>query len=98
MDLIRFSIQNPVKVAVGVILVILFGMIALTAIPIQLTPDVERPVVTVRTVWPGRSPEEVEKSILVKQEEKLKTLQGLWKMTSTCDLGQAQITLEFNNP
>jgi HAE1 family hydrophobic/amphiphilic exporter-1 len=96
MDLIRFSIQNPVKVAVGVILVILFGMIALTAIPIQLTPDVERPVVTVRTVWAGRSPEEVEKSILVEQEEKLKTLQGLWKMTSTCDLGQAQITLEFN--
>ncbi len=96
MDLIRFSIQNPVKVAVGVILVILFGVIALTAIPIQLTPDVERPVVTVRTVWPGRSPEEVEKSILVEQEEKLKTLQGLWKMTSTAQLGQAYITLEFN--
>jgi len=95
-DFIRFSIQNPVKVAVGVILVILFGIIALTAIPIQLTPDVERPVVTVRTVWPGRSPEEVEKSILVEQEEKLKTLQGLWKMTSTAQLGQAYITLEFN--
>lgn len=96
MDLIRFSIQNPVKVAVGVILVVLFGMIALTAIPIQLTPDVERPVVTVRTEWPGRSPEEIEESILVEQEEKLKTLQGLWKMTSTAQLGRAEITLEFN--
>jgi len=95
-DFIRFSIQNPVKVAVGVILVILFGIIALTAIPIQLTPDVERPVVTVRTEWPGRSPEELEESVLVEQEEKLKTLQGLWKMTSTAELGRAQITLEFN--
>jgi HAE1 family hydrophobic/amphiphilic exporter-1 len=95
-DLIRFSIQNPVKVAVGVILVLLFGIISLTAIPIQLTPDVERPVVSVRTEWPGRSPEELELSVLLEQEEKLKTVQGLWKMTSTAELGRAQITLEFN--
>jgi HAE1 family hydrophobic/amphiphilic exporter-1 len=95
-DPIRFSIRNPVKVAVGVILVVLFGLIALNAIPIQLTPDVERPVITVRTMWPGRSPEEVEKSILIEQEEKLKTLQGLWQMTATAELGQAGITLEFN--
>ena len=96
MDLIRFSIENPVKVAVGVILILLFGVISLTAIPIQLTPDVERPVVTVRTEWRGRSPEEIEESILIEQEEKLKTLQGLWKMTSTAELGRAMITLEFN--
>lgn len=96
MDVIRFAIENPVKVAVGVILVLLFGFIALTEIPIQLTPDIDRPVVTVRTMWTGRSPEEVEESILVEQEEKLKTLQGLYKMTSTAQLGQAEITLEFN--
>ncbi|MFC1597125.1 efflux RND transporter permease subunit, partial [Planctomycetota bacterium] len=96
MDPIRFSIQNPVKVAVGVILVLLFGLIALRAIPIQLTPDVERPVVTVRTEWPGRSPEEIEESILLEQEEKLKTLQGLYKMISRAQLGRADMTLEFN--
>ncbi|MBN2475751.1 MAG: efflux RND transporter permease subunit [Pirellulales bacterium] len=96
MDPIRFSIENPVKVAVGVILVLLFGLIALRAVPIQLTPDVDRPVVTVRTEWPGRSPEEVEESILVEQEEKLKTLQGLYKMTSTAELGRAHVTLEFH--
>ena len=96
MDPIRFAIGNPVKVAVGVILVVLFGVISLTAIPIQLTPDVERPVVTVRTEWPGRSPEEIEESILLEQEEKLKTLQGLYKMTSSAQLGRAYITLEFN--
>ncbi len=96
MDIIRFSIENPVKVAVGVILIVLFGVIALNSVPIQLTPDVDRPVVTVRTEWPGRSPEEIEKSILIEQEEKLKTVQGLWKMVSTAELGRANITLEFN--
>ena len=96
MDIIRFSIENPVKVAVGVILIVLFGVIALNSVPIQLTPDVDRPIVTVRTEWPGRSPEEIEESILIEQEEKLKTVQGLWKMVSTAQLGRANITLEFN--
>ena len=96
MDIIRFAITNPVKVTVGVILVLLFGVISLSIIPIQLTPDIERPVVTVRTEWTGRSPEEIERSILIVQEDKLKTLQGLYKMTSVAQLGRAFVTLEFN--
>lgn len=96
MDPIRFAIENPVKVAVGVILIVLFGLIALTTVPVQLTPDIDRPMVTVRTTWPGRSPEEVEETILIEQESKLKTIQGLYKMTSRASLGRADITLEFN--
>ena len=87
MDPIRFAIQNPVKTTVGVLLILLFGVIALTKIPVQLTPDVDRPVITVRTNWSGRSPEEIEKSILLEQEEKLKSVQGLWKMTSEAAVG-----------
>lgn len=96
MDIIKFSIENPVKTSVGVILVLLFGVIALARIPVQLVPDVDRPVVTVRTNWSGRSPEEIEKSIIIEQEQKLKSVQGLWKMTSLASLGSARITLEFN--
>jgi len=95
MDLIRFSIHNPVKITVGVLLTILFGLLAIAVVPIQLVPDVDRPVVTITTNWSGRSPEEVEMSILFEQEKRLKTIQGLYKMTSFARLGQAQITLEF---
>ncbi|MGQ9823219.1 MAG: efflux RND transporter permease subunit, partial [Thermogutta sp.] len=95
MDLIRFSIQNPVKVAVGVILILLFGLLALRAVPVQLVPDVDRPVVSVSTAWPGRSPGEIERTILVEQEEKLKTLPGLYKMYSSAELGGGFVTLEF---
>ena len=87
MDLVRFAIRNPVKVTVGVILLLLFGAISLATVPVQLTPDVDRPTVTVRTEWPGRSPQEIEQSILLTQEDKLKSIQGLWKMTSTAQLG-----------
>ncbi|MDO4570816.1 MAG: efflux RND transporter permease subunit [Planctomycetia bacterium] len=96
MDFIKFSINNPVKVIVGVILILIFGVIALDQIPIQLTPDVDRPIISVSTTWSGRSPEEVEESIILEQEEKLKSIQGLWKMTSYARLGRSFIRLEFN--
>ncbi|MEW6356464.1 MAG: efflux RND transporter permease subunit [Planctomycetota bacterium] len=96
MDIVRFSIENPVKVTVGVLLVILFGVLAVVSIPIQMTPDVDRPLVRVTTLWPGRSPEEIERSILQEQEEQLKTIPGLQKMTSTAELGLANIEMEFD--
>ncbi|GHT44752.1 multidrug resistance protein [Planctomycetales bacterium] len=95
MDIVRFSINNPVKVAVSVLLTILFGFLALSAVPVQMTPDVERPIVSISTTWQGRSPEEIEKSIIMEQEKKLKTLQGLYQMTSTSQLGTGNIELEF---
>ncbi|MEM1109697.1 MAG: efflux RND transporter permease subunit [Planctomycetota bacterium] len=95
MDPIRFSISNPVKVTVGVVLTVLFGILALTTIPIQLTPNVDEPIITVETSWVGRSPEEVEREIIEEQEEFLKTLSGLKKMTASATTGQATIRLEF---
>jgi len=94
-DIVRFSINKPVTVTVGVILVVMFGLIGLGAIPIQLVPTVDRPIIEVQTSWPGRSPEEIVEEITKKQEEQLKTITGLRKMTSISRQGEAQITLEF---
>lgn len=95
MDIIRFAIDNPVKVAVGVILVCLFGVLSIFRIPIQLTPNVDEPKITVTTRWHAASPQEVEREIIERQEEKLKGVTGLRKMTSTCTEGQGQVTLDF---
>ena len=54
MNFIRFSIENPVKVAVGVILMVLFGGIAYLSTPVQLTPDVVEPEITISTLGPVR--------------------------------------------
>ncbi len=43
MDFISYSIRKPISVAVGVIVIVLFGMIGLNKLPVQLTPDVETP-------------------------------------------------------
>ncbi|MCH7700801.1 MAG: efflux RND transporter permease subunit [Planctomycetes bacterium] len=95
MGIIRFAIENPVKVTVGVILAVMFGLLAIFEIPIQLTPDVDRPLITVQTFWEGASPHEVEREIVQPQEEKLKGLRNLKKMTSASSEGSADITLEF---
>ncbi len=95
MDIVGFSVKKPVTVTVGVILIVMFGLIGLTAIPIQLTPTVDRPIITVETVWPGRSPQEIVDEIVKKQEEELKNVGNLKRMTSTSSQGSANIQLEF---
>jgi HAE1 family hydrophobic/amphiphilic exporter-1 len=89
-------IENPVKVSVGVILILLFGIMAMWTMPVQLSPDVEQPIVTVTTDWPGASPMEIEKEIVQAQEERLKSVEGVVKMSSECREAQGTITLEFS--
>ena len=76
MNLITAIVHNPVKVTVGVLLTVLFGLVALTRMPMQLTPEVQRPTITVETRWPGASPQEVEREIVLEQEEQLKSVEA----------------------
>ncbi|MEM1328984.1 MAG: efflux RND transporter permease subunit [Planctomycetota bacterium] len=95
MDIVKLSISRPVGVAVGVILVVMFGFIGAGAIPVQLTPTVDRPIVTVTTGWPGRTPQEVVDEITKEQEEELKNVSNLKHMRSVSREGEAEIELEF---
>jgi hydrophobic/amphiphilic exporter-1 (mainly G- bacteria), HAE1 family len=94
--LIDSAIERPVSVIVGILLIALFGILALVRIPVQLTPDVDRPIVTVTTFWPGASPEEIEQEIIQRQEERLKSVEGLDKMTSESADSRGVVTLEFS--
>lgn len=95
MKLIDWSIKYPVTVTVGVLLVTLFGIVGLLQIPIQLTPTIDRPKITVDTRWFGASPKEVEREIVQEQEEQLKSVEGLKKLTSESLEGQGRVILEF---
>src|SRR4029450_285145 len=88
-------VRNPVKVTVGVILILLFGVLAMFSMPMQLTPEVEIPTLTIETVWPGASPQEVEREIVQEQEEQLKSVEGGRKMTSESMDSMVRVTLEF---
>ncbi|THB79103.1 MAG: efflux RND transporter permease subunit [Desulfobulbaceae bacterium] len=95
MDIVKYALNKPVSVIVGVILLVTFGLIGLNKLPVQLTPDVEIPQITVQTVWAGATPFEIEKEIIEKQEETLKGLQGLTKMESASYNNLGEVTLSF---
>ncbi|MEO1614463.1 MAG: efflux RND transporter permease subunit [Planctomycetota bacterium] len=91
----QWLISNPVKVYVGAILAALFGALSVSVIPKQLVPEVENPVLTIETEWPGASPQEIEREIIIEQEEQLQGVEGLVKLSSSCRVSSAEITLEF---
>jgi HAE1 family hydrophobic/amphiphilic exporter-1 len=95
MRIIEDAIRYPVSTTVGVLLLVLFGAIGLLQLPIQLTPEVHRPQITVTTVWPGASPQEVERDVVDEQEEQLKSVEGLVRMRSESSDSNGQITLTF---
>ena len=84
MQLIEAFVHNPVKVSVGVLLFVLFGFIGLLRMPMQLTPEVQIPTITIETRWLGASPQEIEREIVQEQEEQLKGVEGVVKMSSEC--------------
>ncbi|MGD8310564.1 MAG: efflux RND transporter permease subunit, partial [Chromatiales bacterium] len=80
-------------VIVGVVCVL--GLVAALRIPIQMIPDLEVRTITVRTSWPGATPQDIEQEILIEQEEYLRSIPSLHRMISTASSGQARIELEF---
>ncbi|MGI8980662.1 MAG: efflux RND transporter permease subunit [Pirellulaceae bacterium] len=95
MNLIKTFVHNPVKVTVGVILLVMFGILALFTMPMQLTPEVQVPTLTIETTWPGASPQEVEREIIQEQEEHLKSVEGVRKISSESMDSLGRVTLEF---
>jgi HAE1 family hydrophobic/amphiphilic exporter-1 len=95
MNPIRLSIERPVAIMAVVVMAVMFGALALSRIPVQLAPDVRKPVVVVKTAWPGAAPIEVEREIVNPQEEALRGIGGLDIMTSRAQTGEAEVTLEF---
>jgi HAE1 family hydrophobic/amphiphilic exporter-1 len=94
-NLIRTCLERPVGVSVGVLLVVLAGILAFFAIPVQLTPNVDQPIINVTTAWPGANAQEVEREIVDRQEEFLRSVKGLRQMTSKSQDNFGAITLEF---
>ena len=95
MNLVRLSLSNPVAVAVAVLLALLFGAISLGRLPVQLTPEVEEPQISISTTWRAAAPEEVEAEIIEPQEDALRGLPGAVRILSQAQRGQGTITITF---
>ena len=93
---IKQAIDKPVAVIALIFLSILFGYVALQNIPIQMTPDIEKPIYQVRVNWPGASPADVDREIVNRLEQELSSLNGIEELSSQSRTGRATITLTYS--
>ena len=93
--IIRSAISHPIAVLAIVIAMTLFGIASLRTIPIQLTPDIDKPILQVRVSWPGASPQDVEREVVLRLERELTALTGVESVESDSRRGSARVTLTY---
>ncbi len=96
MNIIKFALENPVKVFVAIFFVLVFGVQAVYNMPYRLIPSIESPQISVRTSWAGASPYEMEKEIIDKQERVLKTIPGVVDYEGMASNGFSYVSLLFD--
>lgn len=93
----KFAVERPVILTVAILIICLFGITAIYRVPKQMIPDLDVRAITVRTTWPGATPQDIEQEILVEQEDYLRNIVGLERMVSEARTGSAQVELEFGH-
>lgn len=96
MKLSEVSIQRPVLATVMTLTLVLFGIIAFTRLPIREYPDIDAPIVSVRTVYPGASASVVETDVTALLEESLSGIESLKTLSSFSREEVSEITIEFD--
>jgi hypothetical protein len=88
-------VRRPVAAIVLSLVILLLGAVAFTQLPVRETPDVQSPVVTVSTAWPGADPSLVETQVTEVLERQLNGIEGVRQITSTSQDQSSTITVEF---
>lgn len=92
---LQLLIRHRVAANVLMLLAFVVGVIGVTRMNVQFFPSFELDIISVRVVWSGAAAEDVEAGITTPLEERLKTVDGLKKLTSTSAQGIASITVEL---
>ncbi|WP_462157258.1 efflux RND transporter permease subunit [Pseudoalteromonas sp. GB56] len=95
MNLTRTSLKSPAAIAVILALITLFGILSIFKLPIQLTPDIEQPQITIFSGWRSAAPEEIESQIIEPLENAVKNTPGALAVTTQINRGNGSINLSF---
>ena len=88
-------VRNGILMTVAALIITVVGVLAAFRVPVQMIPDLEVRTVSIQTSWPGATPQDVEKEILIEQEEYLRTLPNMTRLESSASSGSAVIELDF---
>jgi HAE1 family hydrophobic/amphiphilic exporter-1 len=91
----KFAINRPITTLMYVLTLIVFGLISFKSMPAALYPNVDFPMVTVKTVYPGAEPSSVESQITDKIEEAVSGINGIDTITSTSSDSVSVVMIKF---
>lgn len=95
MTLSDLSVRRPVLAMVFSILIMVFGAVALSTLPLRELPDVDRPTVSVNVGYPGASAQVVENQITRVIEDQLSGIDGIDLISASSRDGRASVNVEF---
>ena len=96
MILSDISIRRPVFASVISLLLVVFGLVAFNRLPLREYPDIDPPIVSVDTIYPGASAHVVETQITELIEERVAGLEGIRSIASQSEDGRSVVTIEFS--
>ena len=95
MSISDLSVNRPVLASVFSLLIVLVGLISFTRLPIREYPDIDAPIVTVTTVYPGANAEVIESELTNVIEEELTSISGIKSLISNSRDQVSSVVVEF---
>ncbi|MFC1839907.1 efflux RND transporter permease subunit [Thermodesulfobacteriota bacterium] len=95
MTLAEFSVKRPIVITMLTLIVVILGVVSLSRLRIDMLPSVELPNLSVRTSYPGASPEVMERLVTQPLEEIIATVPGVEELTSNSSEGNSRIRVTF---
>ena len=89
------SVKRPVFASVINILLLVFGVVCFSLLPLREYPDIDPPVVSIDTSYRGASAEIVETQITQIIEDRISGIEGIKNINSTSRNGRSRISIEF---
>lgn len=95
MPIVDTAVKKRISVVVLSIVIFIFGLISYYSMPRESTPDITIPYIYVMTTYPGVAPVDIEQSITIPIENKLRGLKGVKEISSSSVEGMSSIVIEF---
>lgn len=96
MNIPSLCIRRPVFTIVISLMMIILGVMAFHDLPVRYLPDIDKPVISISTAYPGASPQLIEQEVTTPIENELAGISGVDNMHSTSSLGMSQVKIRFN--